>query len=70
MKLNIKNIDKTFWIIYGLLIIVAIIALFSASSTLVYQRGSVLGPIGSQMLFIALGLVAAYLIQFSAGTGC
>lgn len=64
MKLNIKNIDKTFWIIYGLLIIVAIIALFSASSTLVYQRGSVLGPIGSQMLFIALGLVAAYLIQF------
>ena len=64
MKLNIKNIDKTFWIIYGLLIIVAIITLFSASSTLVYQRGSVLGPIGSQMLFIALGLVAAYLIQF------
>ena len=64
MKLNIKNIDKTFWIIYGLLIIVAIIALFSASSTLVYQRGSVLGPIGSQVLFIALGLVAAYLIQF------
>lgn len=64
MRLNLKNIDKTFWIIYGLLIIVAIIALFSASSTLVYQRGSVLGPIGSQMLFIALGLVAAYLIQF------
>lgn len=64
MKLNIKNIDKTFWIIYGALIIVAIIALFSASSTLVYQRGSVLGPIGSQMLFIALGVVAAYLIQF------
>ena len=64
MRLNLKNIDKTFWIIYGALIIVAIIALFSASSTLVYQRGSVLGPIGSQMLFIALGLVAAYLIQF------
>ena len=64
MRLNLKYIDKTFWIIYGLLIIVAIIALFSASSTLVYQRGSVLGPIGSQMLFIALGLVAAYLIQF------
>ena len=64
MRFNLKNIDKTFWIIYGLLIIVAIIALFSASSTLVYQRGSVLGPIGSQMLFIALGLVAAYLIQF------
>ena len=64
MKLNLKNIDKTLWIIYGLLIIVAIIALFSASSTLVYQRGSVLGPIGSQMLFIALGVVAAYLIQF------
>lgn len=64
MKLNFNNIDKSFWVLFLILIGVAIIALFSASSTLVYSRGSVLGPIGSQMLFIVLGLAAAYLIQF------
>ena len=63
MKLNFKNIDKTFWGLFIALILVAIIALFSASSTLVYQRGSVLGPIGSQMFFIVLGLIAAFGIQ-------
>ncbi len=63
-KLNFQNIDKTFWGLFGILIVVAVIALFSASSTLVYQRGSVLGPIGSQIVFIVLGVVAAYVIQF------
>ncbi len=64
MKLHFNNIDKSFWVLFLILISVAIIALFSASSTLVYSRGSVLGPIGSQMLFIVLGLAAAYMIQF------
>ena len=64
MKLNFNNIDKSFWVLFLILIAVAIIALFSASSTLVYSRGSVLGPIGSQMFFIVLGITAAYLIQF------
>ncbi len=64
MKLKLDNIDKTFWALFLILIAVAIIALFSASSTLVYSRGSVLGPIGSQMFFIVLGIAAAYLIQF------
>jgi len=64
LKLKLDNIDKTFWALFLILIAVAIIALFSASSTLVYSRGSVLGPIGSQMFFIVLGIAAAYLIQF------
>ncbi|MBR1878786.1 MAG: FtsW/RodA/SpoVE family cell cycle protein [Paludibacteraceae bacterium] len=64
MKLNLKNIDRTFWLLFGMLIIVAIIALFSASSTLVYERHSVLGPIGQQMFFIVLGVIAAFVIQF------
>ena len=64
MKWSAKNIDKSFWVLFLILIAVAIIALFSASSTLVYSRGSVLGPIGSQMFFIVLGITAAYLIQF------
>ena len=64
MKFNLSNIDRTFWGLFIALVIVAVIALFSASSTLVYQRGSVLGPIGSQMFFIFLGLTAAFVIQF------
>ena len=64
MKWSLKNIDKSFWGLFLILIVVAIIALFSASSTLVYQRGSVLGPIGSQMAFIVLGVIAAFGIQY------
>ena len=63
-KLNLNNIDRTFWAIFLILIVVAIIALFSASSTLVYMHHSALGPIGQQMLFIILGIIAAFAIQF------
>jgi len=63
-KLNLQNIDRTFWGLYIALIVVAIIALFSASSTLVYSHHSALGPIGQQMFFIVLGVIAAYGIQF------
>ena len=64
MKLKFDNIDKTFWVIFLTLIAVAILALFSASSTLVYMHHSALGPIGQQMLFLALGIAVAYSIQF------
>ncbi len=64
MKLNFKNIDKTYWVIYLFLIVAAVIALFSASSTLVYSNHSALGPIGQQMFFLILGVIAAYTIQF------
>lgn len=57
-------IDKTFWGLFITLVVVAIISLFSASSTLVYERHSAMGPVMSQMLFIAIGLVAAFIIQF------
>ena len=64
MKLNLQNIDKTFWWLYLVLIVVAVIALFSASSTLVYMHHSALGPIGQQMFFIVLGIAAAFGIQY------
>lgn len=64
MKLNFKNIDATFWVIFLFLIVAAVIALFSASSTLVYSNNSVLGPIGQQMVYIFLGIAAAYILQF------
>jgi cell division protein FtsW len=64
MKLSLKNIDRTFWGLFAALIVVAVIALFSASSTLVYMHHSALGPIGQQMFYILLGIVAAFIIQF------
>ena len=64
MKLNLSNIDRTFWGLFITLIVVAIIALFSASSTLVYMQHTALGPIGQQIFFIVLGLIAAFFIQF------
>ncbi len=64
IKPNLQNIDKTFWVIFLSLIAVAILALFSASSTLVYMHHSALGPIGQQMFFIVLGVIAAFGIQY------
>ena len=64
MNINLKNIDKTFWGLYIILIVAAILALFSASSTLVYMHHSALGPIGQQMFFIVLGVIAAFGIQY------
>ena len=63
-NINLKYIDRTFWGLFIALIIVAIIALFSASSTLVYMHHSALGPIGQQMFFIVLGVLAAFGIQY------
>lgn len=64
MKLNLQHIDKTFWGLFIALILVAILALFSASSTLVYMHNSALGPIGQQMFFIVVGIAVAFGIQF------
>lgn len=65
IKLHLQTIDKTYWFLFGMLIAVAIIALFSASSTLVYLHHSALGPIGQQMFFIAIGVMVAFAIQFA-----
>ena len=63
-KPDLTNIDRTFWGLFLILIVVAIIALFSASSTLVYMHHSALGPIGQQIFFIVLGIIAAFGIQY------
>lgn len=63
-KPNLQHIDRTFWGLYIALIVVAVIALFSASSTLVYMHHSALGPIGQQMFFIVMGVIAAFGIQY------
>lgn len=59
------HIDKVYWVLFGILIVVAILALFSASSTLAFEKNSsTLGPIMEQMLFIAAGVGLAYVLQF------
>ncbi len=62
--INLKYVDKTYWVLFLTLVVVAIIALFSAGSTLVYERHSVLGPVMSQIIFLMLGIIIAFFIQF------
>lgn len=65
IRQRMQYIDRTYWILFIALILVAIIALFSASSFFVFQEGnSTLGPILSQMLFIAVGVGLAFCLQF------
>lgn len=66
IRQQLQYIDRTYWVLFFALIIVAIIALFSASSTLAFQKGNgtVLAPILSQMVFIIMGVGMAFLIQF------
>jgi len=61
----LKNIDRPFWILFIILIVVAIIALFSASSTLAYAEGSTFGPILKQVGFILIGIAVTSIIQFA-----
>lgn len=66
IRQQLQYIDRTYWVLFFALIIVAIIALFSASSTLAFQSdgGSVLGPIMSQIVFIIAGVALAFCLQF------
>ncbi|MBO4986461.1 MAG: FtsW/RodA/SpoVE family cell cycle protein, partial [Paludibacteraceae bacterium] len=65
IRQQMQYIDRTYWVLFIALILVAIIALFSASSFFVFQEGnSTLGPILSQMLFIAMGVALAFGLQF------
>ncbi len=63
-RFSLRNIDRTFWIIFIFLIVAALVALFSASSTLVYKSNSNIGPVAHQALFIFIGVVLAFCIQF------
>jgi len=60
-------IDRTFWVLFFMLIGVAALALFSASSYLVFKEDntSIIGPLGRQVCFLLAGCVLAYLTQFA-----
>ena len=59
-------IDRTFWVLFFMLIGVAALALFSATSDLVFDEDntSIIGPLGRQVCFLLAGCVLAYLTQF------
>lgn len=62
---QLSYVDKVYWVLFVFLIIVAILALFSASSTLAFEKNSsTLGPIMEQMIFVAIGVMMAFVIQF------
>lgn len=62
-QFSLRYVDKIFWFLFGLLIVAAFLALFSASSTLVYKAGSI-GPVARQMMFIFGGVLVAWCVQF------
>ncbi|MBQ7697828.1 MAG: FtsW/RodA/SpoVE family cell cycle protein [Paludibacteraceae bacterium] len=68
MKFELKKhpyVDRTFWVLYFALIAVAVVALFSATSSLVFVEGNpIIGPITRQILFLSLGCALAYGVQF------
>ena len=65
IRQQFSYVDKVYWVLFAMLIIVAILALFSASSTLAFEKNSsTLGPIMEQMMFIVVGVGLAFVIQF------
>lgn len=63
-RFSLRYIDKTFWVLFAILIGAALIALFSATSTLVFKSNSNFGPVGHQLVFILLGVGVAWVVQF------
>ncbi len=49
--------DMVVWIIFGLLVIVSVVEMFSASSSLISNQGSISGPILRHIMFFVIGFV-------------
>ena len=64
IKQQCTYIDRVYWLLFGVLIIVAVLALFSACSTLAFAGNNTLNPIMNQMFFIVVGVALAFAIQF------
>lgn len=62
---QLSHVDKVYWLLFSLLIIAAVLALFSASSSLAFEKNSsTLGPIMGQMIFVVVGVAMAFVLQF------
>lgn len=62
-KDRLRYADKTYWLLFGALIIVSIIALFSASSSLAFKQDNALEPVMQHILFLVVGAALAFVIQ-------
>ena len=63
IKRKLKYVDKTYWTVFILLVVFAVIELFSASSTLAFKTGSLLGPVWHQVKFILIGATIGFVVQ-------
>ena len=63
IRQKLKYIDKTYWTVFILLVVFAVIELFSASSTLAFKTGSLLGPVWHQVKFILIGALISFVVQ-------
>ncbi|MBO6074638.1 MAG: FtsW/RodA/SpoVE family cell cycle protein [Paludibacteraceae bacterium] len=63
VKRKLQYVDKTYWTVFILLVVIAVIELFSASSTLAFKTGSLLGPVWHQVKFILIGAVIGLVVQ-------
>ena len=63
IKRKLQYIDKTYWTVFILLVVIAVIELFSASSTLAFKTGSLLGPVWHQVKFILIGALIGFVVQ-------
>lgn len=63
-QFSLRYIDKTFWVLFALLILAAFIALFSASSTLIYKSATTIGPVARHFGYIVAGVIIVWIMQF------
>ncbi|MBQ7530364.1 MAG: FtsW/RodA/SpoVE family cell cycle protein [Paludibacteraceae bacterium] len=63
VKRKLKYVDKTYWTVFILLVVFAVIELFSAASTLTFKTGSLLGPVWHQVKFILVGAIIIFVVQ-------
>jgi len=63
IKRKLKYVDKTYWTVFILLVVFAVLELFSASSTLTFKTGSLLGPVWHQVKFILIGAMIGFVVQ-------
>ena len=68
VKFNRQHVDRTFWVIFLILVGVSVLALFSSSSTLIHkataQGHNPIYPIAMQILYVGIGVGIAWVLQF------
>lgn len=67
-KYKVSNVfkgDRTLWSIYLLLVVISLIEVFSAGSSLSFKSGNFMNPLFSQITYILVGLVIIFFLGHS-----